>query len=131
MPFVLWTIMSLIGYAAGLAIIIKVTPLLLSRAYDEGLFMAIAAADVVGGLLLFGAVAITFGVFAGNFPIRVLDFLLLVGILLIGLRMAMRSFRSSFRIPIHRVSHIAAGSYCLFLSLAAISYIVLLFIPSR
>src|SRR5256885_6878207 len=54
----------------ALPILVKVTPLLLSRPYDEGLFMAIAAGDVFGGLFVFGAVALTFALFSGSFAIR-------------------------------------------------------------
>src|SRR5947209_20594357 len=81
MAYVLWMLASFVAYAGGLAILLRVTPMLLSRAYDEGLFMAIAAGDILGGIFAFGAVAITFGLFAGNLGIRDLVFFLLLGIL--------------------------------------------------
>src|SRR6266566_3457918 len=121
MLYVLWTLASLIAYVCGLIILVKVTPLLLSRSYDEGLFMAIAAGDVFGGLFVFGAVALTFALFSGSFAIRVLDFLLLVGIIIVSARLSYISFR--------RASRIVAGTYCLFLVLAALYYMVLLFTP--
>src|SRR5947208_3500780 len=130
MSYVLWTLASLIAYVCGLIILVKVTPLLLSRSYDDGLFMAIAAGDVFGGLFVFGAVALTFALFSGSFAIRVLDFLLLVGIIIVSARLAYTSFRSSM-VRKNKTSSIVAGSYCLLLVFAAVYYIVLLFTPAR
>ena len=130
MPFVLWTLLCLIAYAGGLVILLWVTPRLFVILYDEGLFMGIAAADVFGGMLAFGAVAITFGIFSGNFGSRVLDFLLLTGILIVALRLSIRSFRSRFYSGTHRSSCIIAGVYGFFLALAALFYLVMLFVPS-
>ncbi len=130
MPFVLWTLLCLIAYIGGLVILVWVTPYLLARSYDEGLFMGIAAADVFGGMLAFGAVAITFGIFSGNFGSKVLDFVLLIGILIVGGRMSLRSFRSRYFSGTYRSSCIVAGSYGVFLALAALFYIVMLFVPS-
>src|SRR5438874_2270444 len=70
----------------------KVTPRLFLHRYDEGYFMAIAAADIVGGMFVFGAVAVTFALFSGTFAVRLLDFFLLLGILIVALRMSYRSF---------------------------------------
>jgi hypothetical protein len=130
MPFVLWTLLCLIAYIGGLVILVWVTPYLLARSYDEGLFMGIAAADVFGAMLAFGAVAITFGIFSGNFGSKILDFLLLIGILIVGGRMSLRSFRSRYYSGTYRSSCIVAGSYGVFLALAALFYIVMLFVPS-
>ena len=130
MPFALWTLFCLFAYVGGLIILVVVTPHLLSRSYDEGLFMAIAAAVVFGGMLAFGGVVITFGIFSGNFGSRVLDFLLLIGILIVGGRMSLYSFRPRYVSGTYFASRIAAGSYGLFLTLAALFYIVMLFIPS-
>ncbi len=130
MQSVLWTFASLIAYIAGLVIIARLTPLLLLRNFDELAFMGIAAAEVVGGILSFGAVVVTFSEFNGVFAIRVLDLLLLVGILIIGVRMSLRSFRPRIVAGTFRVSRILAGTYCLLLSAAALYYILLLFTPS-
>ena len=130
MPFALWTALCLIAYIGGLVVLLRITPLLFARSYDEGLFMGIAAADVFGGMLAFGAVAITFGIFSGSFGSRVLDFLLLIGILIVGGRMSIRSFRSRFYSGTYRSSCIIAGSYGVFLTLAALFYIAMLFVPS-
>ena len=129
MPFALWTIACLLGYVAGLVILIRITPLITVRAYDEGLFMAIMALDIFGGIFAFGAVAITFALFSGNFPIRVLDFFLLIGILIVGGRMSYGSFRPNRLKSTHLISRIVAGVYCLALALAALWYLVLLFTP--
>jgi len=130
MTYVLLTFACLFAYAGGLIILVRVTPMLLTRAYDEGLFMVIMAGDVFGGIFVFGAVALTFALFSGNFPVRVLDLFLLVGITIVGLRLSYKSF-GSHRAGIHRASRIVAGSYCLLLALAAFYYIVLLFTRGR
>ena len=129
MQYVLWMFACLIGYGAGLFILWKVTPLLIVRAYDEGLFMAIMALDIFGGIFVFGAVAVTFALFSGNIPIRTLDFILLVGILIMGASMSFRSFRPYRVNGTKFVSRMVAGAYCLALALAAIFYLVLLFSP--
>ena len=130
MSYVLWTLASLIAYVGGLIILVKVTPLLLTRSYDEGMFMAIAAGDVFGGLFVFGAVTLTFALFSGSFAIRVLDFLLLVGIIVVSARLSYTSFRSSM-LKKNRASSMIAGSYRLVLVLAALYYLVLLFTPAQ
>jgi len=130
MPFALWTLLSLVAYVGGLVILVWVTPHLLVRSFDEGLFMGIAAADIFGGMLAFGAVTITFGIFSGNFGSRVLDFFLLIGILIAGGRMSIRSFRSRHYSGTSVSSCVVAGSYGVFLALAALFYLVMLFVPS-
>jgi len=130
MSYVLWTLACLIGYTAGLIILVKVTPLLLSRSYDEGLFMAMAARDVFGALFAFGAVALTFALFSGSLGIRILDFFLLVGIIIASARLSYRSFYSRGA-KANKASRIIAGTYCFLLALAAFYYLVLLFTPIR
>jgi hypothetical protein len=132
MLIVLGTLASLIAYIGGLFIVIKVTPLLLSRQYDEGVFMGIAATDIVGGILAFAAVMVTFALLNGtqNVITRVFDTVLLVGIFSIAVRMSLHSFRPRIVAGTFLVSRILAGSFCLLLTLAAIYAIVLLFLPS-
>jgi hypothetical protein len=130
MPFALWTLLCLVAYIGGLIILLWVTPHLLLRSYDEGLFMGIAVADVFGGMLAFGGVVFIYGIFSGNFGSRVLDFLLLIGILVVGGRMSLGSFRPRYYSGTYVASRIIAGSYGLFLALAALFYIVILFIPA-
>jgi hypothetical protein len=119
MSYVLWTLLSLISYVGGLIIVVKVTPHLMTHSFDEGLFMGWAILDIVGALLSFGAVFITLAVFNGAFAIRVVDFLLLLGILLIAARLTFQCLNPrvlSGSVPLSRV---LAGSYGIFLILAA------------
>src|SRR5256885_11600525 len=130
MSYLFWTLACLCVYIGGLAILVRVTPLLLIRRYDDGYFMSIAAADVFGGMFVFGAVAVTFALFSGTFAVRLLDFFLLLGILIVALRMSYRSFYARRAAKAQRVSRMVASVYCLLLGLAALFYLVLLFIPS-
>ena len=125
----LWTVFSLIAYICGLAIILNVTPRLCKLAFDEGLFMLIAAADVFGAVFAFGAVGITFATFNGTFAIRVLDFFLLVGLFIVGLRVTLRSLRPYSTWGTVRLSRILAGGFGIFLLLAAFFGLVFLFRP--
>src|SRR5258707_15784084 len=127
---VLLTVIGVTAYIFGLLIIITVTPRLLKLNFDEGLFMGIAAADVFGGILAFAPVGITFALFNGTFGIKILDFLLLVGILIMGLHMSLRSFRPRYPAGTFQVSRILAGNFCLLLLAAHLFTIVLLFLSS-
>ena len=124
----LLTLVCLIAYAGGLVILVKVTPRLLFLSFDEGMFMSIAAANVFGAILAFGAVGVTFALFNGYIPIRVLDFLLLVGILIVGIRMSLRSFRPRTVRGTFPASRVIAGSYCFLVFVAALYLIVWLFL---
>jgi hypothetical protein len=125
----LWTVFSLIAYVCGLVVILNVTPRLCKLAFDEGLFMAIAAADVFGAIFAFGAVGVTFAAFNGTLAIRVLDFFLLVGLFIVGLRVTLRSLRPRSTWETVRLSRILAGSFGIFLLLAAFFSLVFLFKP--
>ena len=57
------------------------------------MFMGFAVAVVCGGILVFVPLAITFALFNGSLGVKIFDFLLLVGIIVVGLRMSLRSFR--------------------------------------
>ena len=131
MPPALWTLIGLVAYVCGLVIVITMTPRLVRLRFDEGLFMGIAAADVLGGMLAFAPLAITFALFNGSFGVKVLDFLLLVGIFVVGLRMSLRSFRPRNAGGTFRVSRILAGSFCLLLLAASVYCIILLFLPPQ
>lgn len=130
MQHVIWTLIGLVAYICGLVIIVAVTPRLWRLRFDEGLFMAIAAADVLGGILAFAPIGITFALFNGTFGIKALDFLLLVGIFIVGLRMSLRSFRTRYKGGTFQLSRILVGSYSLLLLAAAVYSIVLLFVSS-
>ncbi|MDQ2906240.1 MAG: hypothetical protein M3Y81_22190 [Chloroflexota bacterium] len=128
---VLLMLASVIAYICGLIIITKATPYLLSHALDEGIFMGVAAADVLAGLLIFGAVVLPLALFSNGtaavFGARFFAFVLLAGIFIVTLRMSLRSFRA--RIGTVPLSRILAGSYCLLLAIAALCCIPLLFQP--
>jgi hypothetical protein len=132
MIFILGTLASLVAYAGGLAIITKVTPQLFTRSFDEGLFMGIATIDVIGGILLFGAVAVIFALLNGavNLGTRVLDLLLLMGIFIIAARMSFRSFGTRNKAGTFFVSRVIAGIYSILLAAASVYAIILLFSPS-
>jgi hypothetical protein len=127
---VLWTVFSLIAYVCGLVIILNVTPRLCKLAFEEGLFMAIAAADVFGAIFAFGAVGVTFAAFNGTLAIRVLDCFLLVGLFIVGLRVTLRSLHPRSTWGTVRLSRILAGSFGIFLLLAAFFSLVFLFKPA-
>jgi hypothetical protein len=128
MQQVLLTLIGLVAYICGLVIIVTVTPRLWRLRFDEGLFMGIAATDVLGGILAFAPIGITFALFNGAFGIKVLDFLLLVGIFIVGLRISLRSFRPRYKGGTFQLSRILVGSYSLLLVAAAVYSIVLLFV---
>src|SRR6266568_7485844 len=126
MQNVLWTFLSLVAYIVGLVVIVKLTPRLLVHTFDEGAFMGIAAAAIVGALVAFGAVVVTFA--NGNLLVRVLSFLLLLGILIVGIQLSLKSFRP--RMPANTVtaSRFMAGGFAVFLIVAALSLMVRLFV---
>lgn len=124
----LWTLASIVAYIGGLVVVAQMTPMLLSRSFDEGVFMGFATADILGALLAFGAIVVTYFLFSGNIGIRVLDFFMSLGILIVATRTTLHISRSRNTPGIFRVSRILAGSYCLLLTIAALCYIVILFI---
>ena len=87
--------------------------------------MALAALDILGGLLAFGGVVVSLTAFSGTLGMKVIDFFLLLGIFWLALRMTLRSFRRGATAI--RFGHILAGSYSLFLSVASVFAIVQLF----
>src|SRR2546425_3155309 len=127
MPYVLWTLASLIAYAGGLIVIMRVTPLLLSRSFDELWFTGIAVIDIIGAILAFGAVVVTYSLFSGNFAVKVLDFLLLAGIVFVAGRTSFTCFQAGADAKTALVSRITATGYGLFFLLPALYYIVQLF----
>ena len=128
---VVWTLIGLVAYVCGLVIVITMTPRLWKFKFDEWMFMGYAVAVVSGGILVFVPLAITFALFNGSFGVKIFDFLLLVGIFVVGLRMSLRSFRPRFAGGTFQVSRILAGGFCLLLLAASIYCIVLLFLPTQ
>lgn len=128
MPWLL-TLLSIVAYVAGLILLVKVTPGLTKRAYDDILFIPFAAVTILGAMLAFGAIGVTFAAFSGNTLVRVVDALLLAVLLIIALRTAFRSFRPNYHISVdtYRVSRILTGIFCLVLAAIAVYVLLLLF----
>lgn len=126
------TVLSLIGYIAGLVILVKVTPALVKRSYDEALFIVIAAAAIAGIMLAFSAVGVTYSVFSGSLVVRSLDALLLLILFIVVIRTSLSAFRPRYGIGIgtYSLSRIMVGSFFLIVALAALCLLVLLFVPA-
>ena len=93
--------------------------------------MGYAVAVVSGGILVFVPLAITFALFNGSFGVKIFDFLLLVGIFVVGLGMSLRCFRPRYVSGTFQVSRILAGGFCLLLLAASVYCIILLFLPPQ
>jgi hypothetical protein len=128
MQNVLWTFLSIAAYIVGLVVVVKLTPRLFVHTFDDGVFMGIAAAAIVGALGAFGAVVITFALFNGHPVVRVLNFLLLLGILIVGIQVSLKSFRPRMIGSTVAVSRFLAGGFAVFLIVAAVSLMVRLFV---
>lgn len=128
MDFFLWICASLVAYIIGLVLLVQMTPRLLSRSFDDSMFMGVAALDIIGSLLAFGAVVATYALFSGAFGIKVLDVFLLIGLLLVSARLSYSSLQPRIIAGTFRASRLIAGSYSFFLTLAALYYLVELFI---
>jgi hypothetical protein len=118
--------LALVAYIVGLVLIVRATPRLLFRSYDEVWFMVFATLDIFGALLVFGGILISLAAVNGNVGMKALDFFLLVVVMLITGYMAVSCFRHYSR-GVQQISRYAAGGFCLFLLLAALYYIVQLF----
>jgi hypothetical protein len=124
------TILCLLAYVVGVVLLWKVTPRLLSHKFDEMSFMGIAAADILGGLLVFAPVGVMFALFNGALGIRIVDFILLSIVAGISARLAYRSFfpwrnpNPLRSVEAVKVSSILAGSYCVLLGVAALYALV-------
>lgn len=126
MSYTLWTLFSIAVYILGIVLFVWATPRVYRYSYDQLAFTGYAALEIIAALCAFGAVAITFGLFSGSFAIKVLDFLLLAGILVLAINLSLRSFRSH-RSGVIAASRNIAGAYFLLLILAALFYMALLF----
>ncbi len=122
---------SLIAYGAGVYLLLRVTPMLLRRQYDEGLFLVIAALDIFGALLAFGGVVLPLALFSGALPARIFGVLLLLGLLVVSARLTNRSLRPRVTSGTFRSSRIIAGVYSIFLVVATLYYIVQIFVVGR
>ena len=128
---VVWTLIGLIAYVCGLVILIIMTPRLWKFRFDDWMFMGYAVAIVSGGILVFVPLAITFALFNGSLGVKIFDFLLLVGIFVVGLRMSLRSFRPRNAGGTFQVSRFLVGGFCLLLLVASVYCIILLFLPPQ
>lgn len=122
----LWILASLVAYIVGLILIVRVTPRLLVRSYDDPWFMVLAVLDILGALLIFGCMVISLGLSNGNIGMKALDFILLVVVILVTGRVALSCFRNGGQ-GVQFISRYGAGVFCLFLSCAALYEIVGLF----
>jgi len=126
MQLFLATLSSLVAYIVGLVLIVKATPRLLFRSYDEAWFMVFAVLAILGAFLTFGGIVFLLAAWNANIGIKAVDFILLVLVILITARMAVSSFRNNKQ-GVQLVSRYGASGFCLFLSLGALYYIVELF----
>ncbi len=130
----LWllTFGCIVAYIAGLILLVKIMPGLLKRAYDDALFIGVAAVAVLGAMLAFGAIGITFATFSGNALVRIFDGLLVLILLLTALRTAIGALRPRYGIGVgtYRVSRILTGGFFLAVAAAAVYILILLFIPA-
>jgi len=131
MQYIFWIFCSLVAYVAGVFVLLRVTPMLLHRHYDEGLFMGIAALDIFGALLAFGGIIVLLLLYSGALGVRILGFILLIGVLLVAARLTRRSFQVRAGVDTFSTSRIIAGCYSVFLALAALYYMVQIFILGR
>src|SRR5947209_8147021 len=128
---VVWTLIGLVAYVCGLVIVFTMIPRLWKFNFDEWMFMGLAVVVVSGGIMAFIPLGITFALFNGSLGVKIIDFLLLVGIFVVGLRMSLRSFRSRYAGGTFQVSRILAGSFCLLLLAASVYCIFLLLLPPQ
>lgn len=127
----LLTLGSLVAYIAGLILLVKAMPGLLKRAYDDALFIGVAALAILGAMLAFGSIGVIFATFGGTLSVRVFASLLLFLLLLVALRTSMSAFRPRYGIGIgtYRLSRVMTGSFFLALAAATIYVLFLLFRP--
>lgn len=123
------TFACLAAYCAGLVLFVKITPGVLKRAYDEALFIGVAAGAIFGAMLAFGSIGVTFALFGGSLGIRIFDGLLLVILGVVCLRTSLAAYRPRYGIGIgtYRASRIMAGSFFLALTVACAALLILLF----
>jgi hypothetical protein len=125
----LLTLGCIIAYIVGLILLVKVTPSLIRRAFDDALFIGVAAVAIFGAMLIFGAIGVIYTVFNGEVPVRVFDALLLIILGIVTLRTSLATFRPRYDINLgtYRASRILTGIFFLALTAAAVGVLVLLF----
>lgn len=123
MSIAVWILASLVAYIVGMVMLVRVTPLLYYRSYDGEMFLGIAALDIFGAILAFGAVIVTLALFNGAVGIRILDFLMLVGIFLVSIHLTRTSLRRPPVGTIHSSLLLVAG-FSILLLIACLYLIV-------
>jgi hypothetical protein len=131
----LWLITfgCLVAYAAGLILLTRIMPRLIKRAVDEALFIGVAAVAILGAMLAFSAVGVTFAIFSGGIGVRILDALLLLLLGIVTLRTSLKAFRTpryDSSQNTNRLSQIITGSFFLLLAVACVAVLALLFVPA-
>lgn len=123
------TFACIVAYIIGLFLLVKVTPGLIKRAFDDALFIGVAAVAVFGAMLSFGGIGVVYAISDGAMVARVFDALLLLILGIVALRTAIRVFRPGYfnSLGTYRASRIMAGSFFLALVAAALVVLVLLF----
>lgn len=126
------TLGCLVAYVGGLVLLVKIMPSLVKRAFDDALFIGVAAVAIFGAMLVFGAVGVTFALFSGGIGVRVADALMLIILGVVTLRTSKNAFRPRYDSyqSANRTSRILVGIFFLLLALAATIVLILLFLPS-
>ena len=126
------TLGCLVAYIAGLFLLVRIMPRLIKHAFDDALFIGVAAVAIFGAMLAFGAVGVTFAIFTGGLGVRIADALLLLILGIVTLRTSLNAFRPRYDSyqSANRTSRILTGSFFLLLSATAVAVLVLLFLPS-
>lgn len=126
------TLGCLVAYIGGLLLLVKIMPSLVKRAFDDALFIGVAAVAIFGAMLVFGAVGVTFALFSGGIGVRIADALMLIILGVVTLRTSMNAFRPRYDSyqSANRTSRILVGIFFLLLAVAATVVLILLFLPS-
>lgn len=127
------TLGCLVAFTAGLFLLIRIMPRLIKRAVDDALFIGVAALAILGAMLAFGSIGVTFAIFSGSIGVRIADALSLLVLGIVTLRTSINAFRPRYDSyqSANRISRLIVGCFFLLLTLAATVVLVLLFIPGQ
>lgn len=128
MAVAVWVITSLVAYIVGIFVLLRVTPLLYYRPYDGEVFLGLATLDIFAAILAFGGIIVTLALFNGAVGIRILDFLMLLGILLIAIYLTRRSLRRTPPSGTYRISRFLVAGFSVFLLIACCYTMIQLFL---
>jgi hypothetical protein len=125
----LLTLGCIAAYIGGLFLLVRVTPGLLTRAFDEALFIGVAAAAIFGAMLIFGAIGVIEAVANGALLARILGALLLIVQGVITLRIGLSTLRQPYDATVrtYRASRIMTGIFFFALTAASLGVLLLLF----